>query len=224
MASRSQTFQINCPPSECQAPVITNVSSNSGTTAITTFINRGTCRSITGSNNNKQYQRTAIQLYSNKHSVINMDKESGCRSNKQQQCRNMDSCICSRRSYISQKRLGSSKPGKCSLYSTGSRTGIRRSIRHSRFAKCTISTGNNNKKNSILFGCTSDWNGIDGAARVLRDAATDRFYFRNAAKGYTTYYYTKATTSIGTYTEGIQSPTGQKAATAVLEIRCPGPG
>ena len=78
------------------------------------------------------------------------------------------------------------------------------------------------RENSILFGCTSDWNGIDGAARVLRDAATDRFYFRNAAKGYTTYYYTKNTTAIGTYTEGVQSPTGQRAATAVLEIRCPG--
>jgi hypothetical protein len=78
------------------------------------------------------------------------------------------------------------------------------------------------RANSILFGCTSDWNGIDGAARVLRDAATDRFYFRNAAKGYTTYFYTKATTATGVYTEGVQSPTGQKAATAVLEIRCPG--
>ena len=78
------------------------------------------------------------------------------------------------------------------------------------------------RANSILFGCTSDWNGVDGAARVLRDAATDRFYFRNAAKGYTTYFYTKATTAIGTYTEGVQSPAGQKASTAVLEIRCPG--
>lgn len=73
------------------------------------------------------------------------------------------------------------------------------------------------RENSIIFGCTADWKRIDGATRTLRDAATERLYFRDG--NYTTYHYTKATTSIGSYTEGVSAPTGQQASTALLEIR-----
>jgi hypothetical protein len=73
------------------------------------------------------------------------------------------------------------------------------------------------KENGIVFGCTADWKAINGATRTLRDAATERLYYRDG--NYTTYHYTKSTTTIGTYTEGVSAPTGQQAATALLEIR-----
>ena len=73
------------------------------------------------------------------------------------------------------------------------------------------------RDNSILFACTADWKAINGATRTLRDAATDRLYFRDAH--YTTYHYTKGSTIIRAYTEGVSLPTGQQSSTAVLEIR-----
>ena len=73
------------------------------------------------------------------------------------------------------------------------------------------------RANSIIFGCSADWKAIDGATRTLRDAATERFYFKDG--NFTTYHYTKAATSIAAYTEGISFPTGQQASTALLEIR-----
>ena len=73
------------------------------------------------------------------------------------------------------------------------------------------------KENSIIFGCTADWRAINGATRTLRDAATERFYFKDGH--YTTYYYTKEAATIGAYTEGVSLPTGQQASTALLEIR-----
>ncbi|MEP7375511.1 MAG: Ig-like domain-containing protein [Chitinophagaceae bacterium] len=73
------------------------------------------------------------------------------------------------------------------------------------------------RDNSIIFGCTADWKAINGATRTLRDAATERLYFRDG--NYTTYHYTKATTTIAAYTEGVSAPTGQQASTALLEIR-----
>jgi hypothetical protein len=76
------------------------------------------------------------------------------------------------------------------------------------------------RDNSIIFGCTADWNAVNGATRTLRDAATERLYFKDG--NYTTYYYTKAAATIGAYTEGVSLPTGQQASTALLEIRSAG--
>jgi hypothetical protein len=73
------------------------------------------------------------------------------------------------------------------------------------------------RENSIIFGCSADWKAINGATRTLRDGATERFYFKDG--NFTTYHYTKAATSIATYTEGVSLPTGQQASTALLEIR-----
>jgi hypothetical protein len=73
------------------------------------------------------------------------------------------------------------------------------------------------RENSIIFGCSADWKAVNGATRTLRDGATERFYFKDG--NFTTYHYTKAATSIGTYTEGVSLPTGQQASTALLEIR-----
>ena len=73
------------------------------------------------------------------------------------------------------------------------------------------------RDNSIIFGCTADWKAINGTTRTLRDAATERLYFKDG--NYTTYHYTKATASIAAYTEGVSLPTGQQASTALLEIR-----
>ena len=73
------------------------------------------------------------------------------------------------------------------------------------------------RDNSIIFGCTADWNAVNGATRTLRDGATERLYFKDG--NYTTYHYTKATTSTGDYTEGVSFPTGQQSSTALLEIR-----
>src|SRR6185436_6999807 len=73
------------------------------------------------------------------------------------------------------------------------------------------------RDNSIIFGCTADWNAVNGATRTLRDAATERLYFRDG--NYTTYYYTKTATTIAAYTEGISAPAGQQSSTALLEIR-----
>ena len=73
------------------------------------------------------------------------------------------------------------------------------------------------RENSIIFGCTADWKAINGATRTLRDAATERLYFRDGH--YTTYHYTKAAPTIAAYTEGVSLPTGQQASTALLEIR-----
>ena len=73
------------------------------------------------------------------------------------------------------------------------------------------------RDNSIIFGCTADWKAVNGTTRTLRDAATERLYFKDG--NYTTYHYTKAASSIGAYTEGVSLPTGQQASTALLEIR-----
>ena len=73
------------------------------------------------------------------------------------------------------------------------------------------------RSNSIIFGCTADWKAVNGATRTLRDAATERFYFRDG--NFTTYHYTKAAAAIAAYTEGVSLPTGQQASTALLEIR-----
>jgi glucose/arabinose dehydrogenase len=73
------------------------------------------------------------------------------------------------------------------------------------------------RENSIIFGCTADWKAINGATRTLRDAATERFYFRDSH--FTSYHYTKAAATIGAYTEGVSLPTGQQSSTALLEIR-----
>jgi hypothetical protein len=73
------------------------------------------------------------------------------------------------------------------------------------------------RDNSIIFGCTADWNAVNGATRTLRDASTERLYFRDGH--YTTYHYTKAATTIAAYTEGVSLPTGQQSSTALLEIR-----
>jgi hypothetical protein len=73
------------------------------------------------------------------------------------------------------------------------------------------------RENSIIFGCSADWKAIDGATRTLRDAATERFYFKDG--NFTTYHYTKTASPIAAYTEGVSLPTGQQASTALLEIR-----
>ena len=78
----------------------------------------------------------------------------------------------------------------------------------------TIST---TRDNSIVFGCTADFNVKNGATRTLRDAATERLYYRDG--NYTTYHYTKAAASMAAYTLGVSVPTGQSASTALLEIR-----
>ena len=78
-------------------------------------------------------------------------------------------------------------------------------------------TVNTTRENSIIFGCTADWKAINGATRTLRDAATERLYFKDGH--YTTYHYTKAATIIGAYTEGVSIPSNQQASTAILEIR-----
>jgi hypothetical protein len=76
------------------------------------------------------------------------------------------------------------------------------------------------RENSIVFGCSADFNVRNGATRTLRDAATERLYYRDG--NYTTYHYTKAAAAIGAYTLGVSSPTGQSASTALLEIRSAG--
>ena len=73
------------------------------------------------------------------------------------------------------------------------------------------------RENSIIFGCTADWKAINGATRTLRDAATERLYFKDG--NVTTYHYTKTAPVIAAYTEGVSLPTGQQASTALLEIR-----
>jgi len=73
------------------------------------------------------------------------------------------------------------------------------------------------RANSIIFGCTADFNKINGATRTLRDAATERLYYRDG--NYTTYFYTKEAAAVAAYTEGVSLPTGQQASTALLEIR-----
>jgi len=73
------------------------------------------------------------------------------------------------------------------------------------------------RENSIVFGCSADFNTRNGATRTLRDGATERLYYRDG--NYTTYHYTKATATISAYTLGVSVPTGQSASTALLEIR-----
>jgi hypothetical protein len=73
------------------------------------------------------------------------------------------------------------------------------------------------RENSIVFGCSADFNVRNGATRTLRDGATDRLYYRDG--NYTTYHYTKAAATIAAYTLGVSSPTGQSASTSLLEIR-----
>ena len=73
------------------------------------------------------------------------------------------------------------------------------------------------RDNSIIFGCTADWNAVNGTTRTLRDGAIERLYFNDG--NYSTYYYTKAAATMAAYTEGVSLPTGQQASTALLEIR-----
>lgn len=74
------------------------------------------------------------------------------------------------------------------------------------------------RANSLLFGVTADWNGVDGASRTLRDAATESNYYHPNG-GFTGYAYYKQATAIASHTLGLSAPTGEIAATAVLEIR-----
>ena len=71
------------------------------------------------------------------------------------------------------------------------------------------------RENSIIFGCTADWKAINGTTRTLRDAATERLYFKDG--NFTTYHYTKAAAAIAAYTEGVSLPTG--SAGQYLTIR-----
>ena len=73
------------------------------------------------------------------------------------------------------------------------------------------------RANSIIFCCTADWKAVDGTTRTFRDAATERLYFKDG--NFTTYHYTKAAATIGSYTEGISLPSTQSASTSILEIR-----
>jgi hypothetical protein len=73
------------------------------------------------------------------------------------------------------------------------------------------------RDNSIIFGCTADFNARNGSNRTLRDNATERLYYRDG--NYATYHYTKAAPTIATYTEGLSAPSNQQASTALLEIR-----
>jgi len=73
------------------------------------------------------------------------------------------------------------------------------------------------RENSIIFGCTADFNARNGSNRTLRDNATERLYYRDG--NYTTYHYTKSGQTVAAYTEGISSPSNQQASTALLEIR-----
>ena len=71
--------------------------------------------------------------------------------------------------------------------------------------------------NSIIFCCTADWKAVDGTTRTLRDAATERLYFKDG--NFTTYHYTKPAATIASYTEGVSLPSTQSASTSILEIR-----
>lgn len=75
------------------------------------------------------------------------------------------------------------------------------------------------KANSLLIAVSSDFNGKDGSGRIYRDGAVETFYKRADNKEGTGYHYTKRTSTIKQYTEGISSPSGQKAGTAIVEIK-----
>jgi hypothetical protein len=76
------------------------------------------------------------------------------------------------------------------------------------------------RANSLLLCVSSDWNSVNGSARTYRDVSTEVLYhfsFQNHT-GY--HYYIRAGT-VGTYTEGLLTPTGQSAGTVILEVRGP---
>jgi hypothetical protein len=76
------------------------------------------------------------------------------------------------------------------------------------------------RANSVLFGITADWNGVDGASRTLRDSATESGY-THPSGSITAYTYYKVCTTAAAHTLGLSAPTGQVAATAIYEIRTP---
>ena len=130
----------------------------------------------------------------------------------------MDSCLFSRWFHHCNKQLGrrNSQASVCYVVLNAESTlgGASATAVLQAAPSVTITT---TRENSIIFGCTADWKAINGATRTLRDAATERLYFKDG--NYTTYHYTKAATAIAAYTEGVSLPTGQQASTALLEIR-----
>lgn len=73
------------------------------------------------------------------------------------------------------------------------------------------------RANSLIIAVSSDWNAINSTKAYL-NSATETGY--NVATGAGTFYhYYKQATTATSYTMGLSAPTGQKAGTALIEIR-----
>lgn len=76
------------------------------------------------------------------------------------------------------------------------------------------------RAHSILICVSLDRNAQNGGSRTYRDGATEAFYFRSTGSNSSSaFHYYKLAPAVGSYTEGLTAPTGQDAASAVLEIR-----
>lgn len=81
-----------------------------------------------------------------------------------------------------------------------------------------VTTGRNN---SVLFCVSSDWNAVAPGTPTYRDSATQQLLHNLSPSTYVGYHYYKITTTLGSYTEGISSPSTMAAGTGVYEVRTP---
>lgn len=77
------------------------------------------------------------------------------------------------------------------------------------------------RANSIIIGGISDWNAVNGNSRVYRDASVTESFYRRVNGAFTTYSFYRSASSVGTYTEGLSSPTAQSSGTVLYEVRGP---
>jgi hypothetical protein len=96
-------------------------------------------------------------------------------------------------------------------------TGVSASATGQSVPSVTVTTS---RSNSLLLAVTSDRNGVSGSSRSYRDAATETFY-NTSAGVHSAYHYRKASTTAGSYTEGLTAPTGMSAGTALWEVMGP---
>jgi hypothetical protein len=76
------------------------------------------------------------------------------------------------------------------------------------------------RADSLIFAVTSDWNAITGTESYRSPPThTERLDDYTNPSQYRGYHYTAPATTTGSYTMGMEAPTGQGSNTVVLEVR-----
>mgnify|MGYP000022699650 CR=1 FL=1 len=79
------------------------------------------------------------------------------------------------------------------------------------------------RANSIIVGCISDWNAVNGGSRTYTGSPTETGYEFTSGH-FTSYNFYKSAATATSYTLGVSSPSGQSAGTVLYEVCVPSGG